>query len=82
MPRAVAEKTDPGRRHLHNSGASLVLASSPAGWAVLTGSWYQSAAVDGDRHAVVYLVWVVPTMVVTWILPDDPALDEGAPAYQ
>jgi len=38
--------------------------------------------VDGDRHAVVYLVWVVPTMVVTWILPDDPALDEGAPAYQ
>jgi hypothetical protein len=30
--------------------------------------------------AVVYLLWMVPTMVVAWIEPDDPAVgDEAAP---
>jgi hypothetical protein len=28
--------------------------------------------------AVVYLLWTIPTMVVAWIEPDDPALDEEA----
>jgi hypothetical protein len=28
--------------------------------------------------AVVYLLWMVPTMVVAWIEPDDPAVDEDA----
>jgi hypothetical protein len=28
--------------------------------------------------AIVYLLWMVPTMVVAWIEPDDPAVDEEA----
>jgi hypothetical protein len=28
--------------------------------------------------AVVYLLWTVPTMVVAWIEPDDPAVDQDA----
>jgi hypothetical protein len=29
---------------------------------------------------VVYLLWMLPTMVVAWTEPDEPALDDEGPA--